>query len=329
MAIGTPTALLSGSSGSSLTSYNTASSSPSGNSSLILFISAGITGVAAAPSGVTGFGLTWTKRTDMATNNGNLNGSIWTAATTTAPSSAQINITFASAPTNVGWKLIQVTGSTPSTSNFDAITSSLTTPSDTLPSSPASTSGVITFINYNASTANTMTPGAQFTKIGTDLDAAGSPANQVSAAYDITSPTTTYNWTTTNGSNKTIHGIVVNEASNSAPTANAGPDQSVQPFDTVTLTGAASTDSDGTISSYSWSQTAGSTVTLSGSGATRTFSAPALISAQTLTFSLTVTDNGGLTSTADTVNIDVAAHDRFRIAADGTTRRAIKRSRVG
>lgn len=95
-------------------------------------------------------------------------------------------------------------------------------------------------------------------------------------------------------------------ASNAAPTANAGPDQSnVEPWATVLLDGSASSDSDGTIASYAWTQTAGTTVTLTGSGATRTYIAPGTIAGETETFSLTVTDNGGATSTADTVNIAV------------------------
>jgi chitinase len=46
-------------------------------------------------------------------------------------------------------------------------------------------------------------------------------------------------------------------------TANAGPDPTVDESTTVTLDGSASTDSDGTIASYSWTQTGGPKVTLS------------------------------------------------------------------
>jgi hypothetical protein len=91
--------------------------------------------------------------------------------------------------------------------------------------------------------------------------------------------------------------------SNVAPVANAGPDQSVATGVQVTLNGSESTDSDGTIVSYSWLQTSGPAVTLSGSGATRTFTPS---QAGTYTFALTVTDDGGATD-ADIVNITASA----------------------
>lgn len=94
---------------------------------------------------------------------------------------------------------------------------------------------------------------------------------------------------------------------NQSPTAHAGPDQSVAAGVTVQLTGAGSTDSDGTIASYAWTQTDGDTVTLTGANtATPTFIAPSTISAQTLTFELTTTDDDGATST-DSVNIEIEA----------------------
>lgn len=97
------------------------------------------------------------------------------------------------------------------------------------------------------------------------------------------------------------------ESANSAPTANAGPDQTgLEPAATVTLDGSGSSDSDGTIASYTWVQTAGSpTVTLAGTGATRTFTAPLTLAGTTLTFGLTVTDNLGASSTQDTMTVTV------------------------
>ena len=92
-----------------------------------------------------------------------------------------------------------------------------------------------------------------------------------------------------------------------APTANAGPDQTVNANSTVNLDGTASSDvPPGTVASYAWTQTGGPSVTLSGANtATPSFTAPNNLttSPTDLTFSLVVTDNQGATSAADTVVI--------------------------
>lgn len=95
---------------------------------------------------------------------------------------------------------------------------------------------------------------------------------------------------------------------NAAPTANAGADQSnVEPWSVVTLSGASSSDSDGTVTGYTWTQIAGTAVTLSGSGASRTFTAPGSLAGTSLTFRLTVTDDDAATSAADDVTVSVLA----------------------
>ena len=66
-----------------------------------------------------------------------------------------------------------------------------------------------------------------------------------------------------------------NTGSNKVPIANAGQDQTVAPKTTVTLNGLASSDQDGTITSYSWSQISGPTVSINNSNsAVATFIAP-------------------------------------------------------
>ncbi|HEY9162740.1 MAG TPA: PKD domain-containing protein [Desulfomonilia bacterium] len=85
---------------------------------------------------------------------------------------------------------------------------------------------------------------------------------------------------------------------NAPPVANAGPDQNVGRYSTVTLNGTAShdPDSDG-IASYLWTQTGGTTVTLvNANTAVASFYVTSAIGS-TFTFQLKVTDPGGLTST--------------------------------
>ncbi len=98
--------------------------------------------------------------------------------------------------------------------------------------------------------------------------------------------------------------ITVNPAANIAPTANAGPNQSVDEQTLVTLSGSGS-DSDGSVATYRWTQIAGQAITLTSPNLALTrFDAPAATSALTLIFQLTVTDNEGATTT-DTVAITV------------------------
>ncbi|MEM8651823.1 MAG: Ig-like domain-containing protein, partial [Pseudomonadota bacterium] len=105
----------------------------------------------------------------------------------------------------------------------------------------------------------------------------------------------------------------VNAPGNNPPVADAGPDQTgVASGATVSLDGSASSDSDpgDSIASFAWTQTAGTSVTLSSNSvAGPTFTAPSLNVGDpsvTLTFELTVTDTQGAMAT-DTVSITVNA----------------------
>ena len=106
---------------------------------------------------------------------------------------------------------------------------------------------------------------------------------------------------------------VRNTARNNAnvgPTADAGADQTVKAGDTVTLNGSNSSDPDYGIPLYAWSQTEGTSVTLSDATAVKpSFTAPGVDGDNiTLTFELKVTDNGGKTDT-DTCKITVEKKD--------------------
>lgn len=84
---------------------------------------------------------------------------------------------------------------------------------------------------------------------------------------------------------------------NTPPSVNAGEDGNSDELSAVTLSSVAS-DSDGIISSYSWTQTAGTSVAITNSSAHEaSFISPSLFENEVLTFQVTVTDNDGDTAT--------------------------------
>ena len=145
-----------------------------------------------------------------------------------------------------------------------------------------------------ASFAWTQTAGTAVVLSGADTAAPGFTAPNASV-------TLTFQLTVTDNRGATASDTV-NVTVNLPPAADAGADKLVLANAAVTLTGSG-TDPDGTIASYAWVQTAGTTVALSGANtATPGFTAPN--ASETLTFQLTVTDNRGATA-SDTVNVTV------------------------
>lgn len=113
--------------------------------------------------------------------------------------------------------------------------------------------------------------------------------------------------------------VVVTESSAAySPVADAGTDQTVEEGDTVTLDASNSTDPDDAIASYQWSQSSGTTITLSDATAVQpTFIAPDVGSdGEALTFQLTVTDISGNSST-DNVIINVSWVNQSPVADAG------------
>lgn len=93
--------------------------------------------------------------------------------------------------------------------------------------------------------------------------------------------------------------VTVKAAQNQPPKANAGPDITVTPGKSITFSGSASSDTDGTISSYKW--TFGDGTSKTGLTVTKTYA-----TAGVYTVKLTVTDNTGAIGT-DTAIATVAA----------------------
>jgi uncharacterized repeat protein (TIGR01451 family) len=115
--------------------------------------------------------------------------------------------------------------------------------------------------------------------------------------------------------------VVVRYVINFGPQASAGPDAMGVPGQAFTLDASASTDPDGNIVSYAWTQIAGTPVTLSDAAAVQpgfTVSSPAAGAAsETLVFQVAVTDAFGLTST-DRVTITLMGLADVAVTKDVT-----------
>jgi serpin B len=105
---------------------------------------------------------------------------------------------------------------------------------------------------------------------------------------------------------------------NNSPTADAGPDQTVDRGDLVTLDGSHSSDPDDGIASYKWTQTSGLLVTLNNDRSSQaSFTVPCSIPPnEVLAFQLKVSDNDGLSS-SDTVEIHVSGKADGDLTQDG------------
>ena len=115
----------------------------------------------------------------------------------------------------------------------------------------------------------------------------------------------------------------VSTLQNNPPVSDAGPDQTVRPGQTTTLNGTASYDPDGHTISYSWNQTSGPDIALSGHDtASPTFEAPAVTNHTVLTFQLTISD-GRLISN-DTVDITIQPDGHPAITLSGQTNMTIQ-----
>ncbi len=119
------------------------------------------------------------------------------------------------------------------------------------------------------------------------------------------SATLVFQLTVTDSRGFSATATVTIRVSNTVPTANAGPDQTVSPGAFVQLDGSASSDPGGGPLTFTWVQISGTEVVLQGANTAKpTFTAPGI--AATLTFRLTVTDKLGCAS-SDTVTIIVRA----------------------
>jgi N-acetylneuraminic acid mutarotase len=124
--------------------------------------------------------------------------------------------------------------------------------------------------------------------------------------------------------NSTADSVTITAATaNSAPIANAGPDQNISTGSVVTLNGSGSSDADGNALTYSWSFTskpATSTAALTGA----TTAGPTFTADKDGTYVVQlIVNDGKVNSTADTVSITAATVNSAPIANAGANRNVI------
>ncbi|MCB9917354.1 MAG: hypothetical protein H6832_03020 [Planctomycetes bacterium] len=119
------------------------------------------------------------------------------------------------------------------------------------------------------------------------------------------------------GTNTTIDTVTITvNADNDAPSANAGPDQTVNEGDNVALDALSSSDPEGQGLSYTWTQVSGTPVTLTnGNTATPSFTAPEGLVNSDLQFQVSVSD--GTNTTVDTVTITILTDNDPPVANAG------------
>ena len=133
---------------------------------------------------------------------------------------------------------------------------------------------------------------------GLDFD----PATRWLTGTSTTAGTFTFTWRATDEDGDTAAVIFLVKV-NRAPVARAGSDLAVDPGAPARLDGSGSSDPDGDILTYAWTQTLGAQVTLSDAGYVQpSFTAP--WQPERLAFRLTVTDPDGLSDT-DEVTVTV------------------------
>jgi hypothetical protein len=112
-----------------------------------------------------------------------------------------------------------------------------------------------------------------------------------------------------NATGTTTVTVTVNAAGNASPVANAGGNQTITlPANSVVMSGTASTDADGTIAGYTWSQVSGPNTATFSSTTTASVTASGLV-AGSYVFRLTVRDNNNATGTTTvTVTVNAAAN---------------------
>ncbi|MCM5529388.1 PKD domain-containing protein [Parasegetibacter sp. NRK P23] len=117
--------------------------------------------------------------------------------------------------------------------------------------------------------------------------------------------------------NKATVKVVVNPAPNKAPVANAGAAQTITlPTSSVTLDGSASSDEDGTLTTYVWAKISGPSAGVISSPTVSKTTVTGLVAGEYI-FELTVTDNSGATNKATVKVVVNPAPNKLPVANAG------------
>lgn len=210
-----------------------------------------------------------------------------------APVVTTVTVTYAAGNTGLGLIVEEYSGAT--SIRASNATSTGTDPKRSLVTAAVNDT-IVSAIGYAGSAAATVSDSGYSAVNSTNISTTWLGATRRIAVPSAGSQGPTWVGTGTSG---IITLAIVPFVAAAPPTANAGPDQTVDPWSTVQLTANASTAGSSAITGYSWAGSGLPTL----SGATPTFSAPPSMTGSTLTYTLTVTD-GTLTST-DQVAITV------------------------
>jgi hypothetical protein len=193
----TASVLTEGSSTTDAASYATASISPTANRLVLLAVFSGdtVAAAAAAPSSVTGNGLTWVQVATQ--NNSDSNTNITTTvfrAMGASPSAGAVTINFGATQENCAWSVAEFAGvPTTGTHGSGAVVQAKTAThnngsawSVTLDVAPGAANALYGAAQQNSNTV-VITPGAGFTQLGTSQSIAG-PAQETLVEWDASAP---------------------------------------------------------------------------------------------------------------------------------------------
>lgn len=233
---------------------------------------------------------------------------------------------------------ILVVQQTDAAGNVSATTAQVSITVDTItPAAPVIDASVPTIIHINSFTINGLLGSVEASRTVEvfDTNTTSSLGTVVAAAdgsWSITivlaDGTYTLEVKQTDAAGNASPAAQISVVVNRPPVANAGLDFTHDEQITITLNGSGSSDSDGTITSYAWMQTAGTPVTITDPyAAITTFTSPTTTVNTIVSFNLTVTDNHGATA-ADTVNFTINPVNIVPSANAGTNQTVFESSTV-